>query len=117
MSKKKTNPDRKDLTIPALPDPIFVVELDKHVLMTGLPIKECIFPHYRFDNDCVAAYDCAYDIAGKSNKLMADVVNFSLDEPFIFDPKEIARQISCINDTIRLAQTELRAAWARQDAL
>lgn len=91
-----TAPVKKKLTIPALPKTIYVVELDEYIIVTGFPITECVFPIYRFDNGD-AAYDNAFqvadDIAIKTGKLVANAVDFNLDDPLIYDPIKINEQM------------------------
>lgn len=84
MSKEKK--EKVNLTIPSLPDIIFVVEMNEHILVIGGPIAECVFPFYRFDNAHDAAFEAADAIAVATKKLVIDAVNFFVYDPFIYDP-------------------------------
>ena len=105
MSKAKKREQRekekKDLSILPYPNPIFVVELDSHILITGFPpyyssvglahhvsqpIAKCVFPLYMFDNDYRGAFAAAEKISAEQKKLVANAVDFYIDEPGIYDP-------------------------------
>src|ERR1700722_5825711 len=102
MSKsKKLEKEKKDLSIPPLPDPIFVVELDEHVLLTGYTLTDCVFPYYRFDNDCDSAFSAAEDMASQKKKLVVDAVNFHLYYPHIYDPIKLDADMQRLMETIK----------------
>lgn len=102
MSKsKKPEKEKRDLPIPPIPDPIFVVELDKHVLLTGYTITDCVFPYYRFDKECDKAFDAAEHMAKQSNKLVVDAVNFHLHDPHIYDPIKLDADMARLIETVK----------------
>jgi hypothetical protein len=70
---------------------LFVVELDKYVVLTDENIKQCVFPAYRFDGKTARrlAYKAADDIALAAKKQVANMVEFPPDAPFIYDPSKI----------------------------
>lgn len=105
MSKAKKKEQRekgkKDLSILPYPNPIFVVELTSHVLITGFPpyysslgiaahksepIKECVFPLYMFDKDYSGAFTAAERISAEHKKPVANAVDFYIDDPGIYNP-------------------------------
>lgn len=105
MSKAKKRAlrekEKKDLSILPYPNPIFVVELASHILITGFPpyysslgiaghkseqIKECVFPLYMFDKNYREAFTAAERISIEHNKPVANAVDFYIDDPGIYDP-------------------------------
>jgi hypothetical protein len=84
-----------------LPQTIYVVELQDHVVLTGFDIgTDCVFPAYRFDRQHQAAYIACEDIAIKRGKKVADMVAFSPHKPHVYDPIKTRRiQSTKRNDT------------------
>jgi hypothetical protein len=100
----------KNSSTPPLPERIpytlFVVELDKYVVITSCQITKCEFTCYRFDGNKQLAYRAADEIARESNKLVANMVEFPPDNPFVYDPnkyEEIERALIAADDADDLA--------------
>lgn len=91
---------KKDLSIPSIPDTLFVVELDCHILLTGFPIKESVFPTYRFDNNSETAYELAEQLALDLNKLVVNAVDFHIDDPLIYDARKMHEQMTRLNELV-----------------
>jgi hypothetical protein len=103
MSKKI----KSQLSISPFPETLFVVVLDEYVLLTSFPITECIFEYYKFNNDTENAYEALDIIAIKTNKLVANAVDFSLEDPFIYDPKKIQAQMENLMKVISEARAKI----------
>jgi|SRR5271168_4707560 len=114
-SKKKEAKEGKELSIPPLPDPIFVIELENEVLITAFAIEECSSPHYRFDNDCDGAFKAATDIATKKKILITDAVNYNIDDPHTYDPVKLEAQNTALMLIINAERAKVRESWLRQD--
>lgn len=116
MSKsKKEEKGKKDLSIPPIPNPIFLVELDEYILLTGFPIQECVFPCYLFDNDCEGAFNAAYEIGKNEHKLIIDSVNYYSYDPHVYDPIMMDLQIQNILNTVGIMQASMREAWEKSN--
>jgi hypothetical protein len=76
----------KPLPFKTVSSTLFVVELDKYVVITSCDIKKCAFTCYRFDGNKQLAYKAADDIAVMSGKLVANIVEFPPEDPFVYDP-------------------------------
>ena len=113
----KENKEAKDLSIPRIPDSIFVVELNDVVLITGFNIATCVFPHYKFDTQdqsSFKAFAAAEDIAVKQGKLIADTVELGfIDDPHIYDPLKLKAQVKRIADLILEERVRFEEAWAK----
>ncbi len=72
-----------------LPEYIYVVEIDKHVVLTCDIIKFSIFPCYMFDFSRGEAYEAAEHIAIETNKLVANCIGYEPGEYWEYDPKTI----------------------------
>ena len=105
---KKEETGKKNLSIPPTPNPIFLVELNEYILLTGFPINECIFPLYVFDNDCDGAFEAANNIAKEDRKFIIDAVNYHLYDPHIYDPIAIDIKIENIVNAIFKARASIR---------
>lgn len=69
------------------PSVIFVVELDRHILLYPQVIDCCVFPAYRFDVPH-RAYEAADNIAIETGKKVASTVGYPNDSPMIYDPAD-----------------------------
>jgi hypothetical protein len=78
-------------TYVAIPNTLYVVELEDYVILTGLDISKepCVFPAYRFDRQHQAAYVACEEIAIKRGKKVADMVSYPPTTPHIYDPAAI----------------------------
>ena len=107
--------EKKNFSIPPLPNPIFVIELKDHILVTGFPVKECVFPIYRFDNAYDEAFEAATDIAIKSNKNIANAVDFYLNDPHVYDPIELIARMKVVSESLAAARARVIAAHKELD--
>jgi hypothetical protein len=115
---------KKDLSILPYPDPIFVIELDSHILITGFPvyyssvglahhisqpINECKFALYRFDADYVAAFSAAEKMSVEQNKPVANAVDYYIDDPHVYDPLLLEKQRKHLVDIIKRERQAINA--------
>lgn len=109
--------EKKKLSIPPYPDTIFVVELDKHILITGFPITECIFPIYRFDKNLPEAFEAAENIAMENKKLVVNAIDFHLHDPLIYDPFKIQEQMENLIASVDKARAQINFNGANKNPL
>lgn len=114
MNKKETK-DKLDLSIPPLSDTIFVIELEEYILATGFPVKECIFPIYRFDDEYGAAMEAADNIAKEQKKLVVNAVDFSIYDPHVYDPIKIDAQMKSMIEVFVEERKRIMDARAKFD--
>lgn len=99
MSKKKT------LSIPPLPDPIFVVEIDEYILVVGIPITTCVFPHYKFEDTnnlgYGQAFEAAEELSAKTKKLVVNAIDFFIYDPHVYDPVKLDAQMKNLMDVLQ----------------
>lgn len=113
MSKKSK--EKKDLSIPHMPDVLFVVELNEYILLTGFPIAECIFPYYKFEKDHERAFEAAEKIAVEQNKSVVNAVDFYIDDPMIYNPIEVQDQIRNLMDILGAERKKIIEAHKKLD--
>lgn len=84
------NNKRIIITINSKPPPtLFIVELEKYVLITSCPIEHCVFPTYRFDDQPCEAYEALDAIAISAKKFVINGVGYKGRQPHIYDPNAV----------------------------
>lgn len=99
------------MTARKLPSPLFVVEMEKVVVICDRLDQGMIGVQYKFENDTIRAFEAMHEIARRHGKKCLDAANFSRVDPHIYSPPDYQSE----PDTMMKAIEQVEAEYVKNE--